>query len=74
MEAVRGPELVRTAELNEKLGNSKLLTTTLPDGVAQRLAVLLPAVEEMQLVIVPGLAGVTSTDSVSPRSRHHWMK
>lgn len=31
---LRGPELVTTAELNEKLGKSKLLTTTLPDGVA----------------------------------------
>ena len=31
---LRGPELVTTTELNEKLGKSKLLTTTLPDGVA----------------------------------------
>jgi len=31
---LRGPELVTTAELNEKLGKSKLLTTALPDGVA----------------------------------------
>jgi hypothetical protein len=31
---LRGPELVTTAELNEKLGKSKLLTTHLPDGVS----------------------------------------
>ena len=31
---LRGPELVTTSELNDKLGKSKLLTTTLPDGVA----------------------------------------
>lgn len=30
---LRGPELVTTAELNEKLGKSKLLKTILPDGV-----------------------------------------
>jgi hypothetical protein len=31
---LRGPELVTTAEFNEKLGESKLLTTYLPDGIA----------------------------------------
>jgi hypothetical protein len=31
---LRGPELVTTAEFNEKLGKSKLLTTHLPDGIA----------------------------------------
>ena len=31
---LRGPELVRTAEFNERLGVSKLFTTTLPNGVA----------------------------------------
>jgi hypothetical protein len=31
---LRGPELVTTAEFNEKLGKSKRLTTTVPDGVA----------------------------------------
>jgi type IV secretory pathway TraG/TraD family ATPase VirD4 len=30
---LRGPELVTTAEFNQKLGRSKLLTTQLPDGV-----------------------------------------
>ena len=30
---LRGPELVTTSELNEKLGKSKLLKTILPDGV-----------------------------------------
>ena len=31
---LRGPELVTTAEFNEKLGKSKLLTTHVPDGIA----------------------------------------
>jgi hypothetical protein len=31
---LRGPELVRTAEFNGKLGESKLLTKSLPDGVS----------------------------------------
>ena len=31
---LRGPELVTTAEFNEKLGKSKRLTTHLPDGVS----------------------------------------
>jgi hypothetical protein len=30
---LRGPELLTTAEFNQKLGRSKLLTTQLPDGV-----------------------------------------
>jgi hypothetical protein len=31
---LRGPELVSTAEFNEKLGKSKMMTVQLPDGVA----------------------------------------
>ena len=31
---LRGPELVTTAEFNEKLGRKKLLTTYYPDGIA----------------------------------------